>query len=303
MPWQVAALLKIAGGSVLAPLAFRLLGEASAPERAKRIALQYGWALALVLPLAFVWGESCCSSEAWKIAVLGALTTLGVFFQWRAYALSLSRSAIFIPLSSVIPLMLSAALLGEWLSFSTNLSLLLGFFLAVLGLALHVSRDVRQKRNAESGEPLPRAFYANAIAFTLIFGIATFLLNHWAKAGVPAAEFLIFWYAGAFAGSIVLLFFMRTFAPPEQAPMPSTATHALIALAGLSIVLNMAMEYVALQRAPQTVVLPIFAVADIVGPVLVGCLVFREWAKLYGLEWLYLGVALTGALIMAVAHT
>jgi hypothetical protein len=302
MPWQVAAILKIAGGSVLAPLAFRLLGEVPARERAKRIGLQYAWAVALVLPLALAWGGPLFYSEAWKIALLGAVTSLGVLFQWRAYALSLSRSAVFIPLSNVIPLILSAALLGEWRSFSANLLLLLGFFLAILGLALHVSHDVRQRRKAEAAQPPPRAFYANAAAFTLIFGLATFLLNHWAKAGVPASEFLVCWYGGALAGAAVLLVVTPATAPAVPAPMPATTKHALIALAGFSIVLNMAMEYLALQRAPQTVVLPVFAVADIVGPVLVGCLACREWAKLHRLAWLYLGVALAGALIMALAH-
>ena len=49
MTWQVAVLLKMLGGSMLAPYAFRLLGNAAPRERVYRITVQFAWAAVFAL--------------------------------------------------------------------------------------------------------------------------------------------------------------------------------------------------------------------------------------------------------------
>lgn len=301
MSWQIVALLKILAGSLLAPFAFRLLGGVSLRERVYRITLQYVGAAALALLIALWFGGLSFAGEWWKITVVGTLVPFGVLFQWRAYALSLSRSAVFIAFSNIIPLALSAALLDEWRVFSGNGPLVGGLLLALLGLTLNARHEVLEGRQAEKRAAMPLTFCGNALAFTLVLGFAAFLLNYWAKTGVGAAQFLFAWYFGALAGSIVL--FLSTGSLPRLSAQRIPAKeYVLIALAAFSIVVSMGLEFVSFQRVEQTVVLPIYALGDIIGPALLGLIVFHEWRRSLGLGFLYISLGLLGAVLMSVAR-
>ena len=187
MTWQIVVLLKVLAGSLLAPLAFKLLGDVTPRERVTRIMLQFGWACAFALiATKILWADPSFSQVSWRIMSVGALMPIGAYFLWRAYSISLSRSAVFMSLMNVVPLVLSAAILGEWTAFLGNAPLLLGVTTAILGLGLHCRDDIiknRLKEKTAAGSEVRPSFYANAVSFMLIFGVATYLENVWAKAG------------------------------------------------------------------------------------------------------------------------
>jgi len=302
MTWQLAVLLKMLGGSVLAPFAFRLLGNAAPRERVYRITLQFAWAAVFALVIAATMHAALPSARYLQVAFVGALMPLAVFFQWRAYAWSLSRGAIFMALMNIIPLVMSAVLLSEWRVFLGNTALVAGFAVAVLGVSLHLYKDIRDKRKNEKIETLPLAFYGNALAFKLIFGLAMFLENYWAKTGIETPEFLTSWYVGAFAGSLVFLLATRHLPRSQMPAMPFGKEQLLIVLAAAGIVSNLGLTFFSFQMVEQTVAMPIFAVGDIVGPMLVGMLVFGEWKSIRGMGWIYLSLGLAGAVTMALAR-
>lgn len=305
MGWESVVFLRILGGSVFAPIAFRLLGSVERRERASRIMLQYAWAALFALGIALVWGFTP-SDALWPIFITGMFMPLGVYFQWGANAMSVSRSALFSELSAVIPLFLSAVLLAEWRVFAGNGFLLAGFACVVLGVALHGWSDIKRKRQEEREKKaidvLPAKFYWNALAFALIFALATFFQNVWAKGGVGIPEFMVSWYAGALLSSIVFFAITRR-DPRSQAPqMSALKEQFLILLAAVSIVLALSLSFVAFTLVEQTVALPIFSIGAIIGPLLVGMILFKEWKAIHGRAWVYLGIAVIGAFIMALAR-
>jgi FtsH-binding integral membrane protein len=305
MTWQIIVILKMAGGSILAPLVFKLLGDAPTRERIGRITIQYAWASLLAL-MATLWIAGMDFQIDWKIAIVGALMPAGVFFQWRAYAWSLSRGVLFKAVSDILPFVLSAVMLGEWRVFSGNIPLFIGVGLASLGTALLFTNDIRAKKRREYKIPHDpkkwRAFYWNALASGLIFGLAYYLENYWAKTGVSVPVFLHSWYWAAFAGSIVLFAITRALPRTTMTAMSPGREQLLVALAGLAIFANLGLAFVAFQLVEQVVVLPVFAVADIILPAVVGMIVFGEWKEVRRTEWIYYAFALIGTLLIAVAR-
>ena len=236
MSWEIAVALKIFGGSVLAPIVFRLLGDVPPRERIYRIMLQYAWTILFAMAVALIWGFAP-SSDLGPIVAIGALMPFAVFFQWRAMAISPSRTGIFMEGTGIIPLLMSAILLDEWKVLGENQPLLLGFALVLISVVLHTFADIARKQ--EKGKQIsPTAgFLRNSVSFMLIFSVATFLQNYWAKTSIHTSEFLVAWYVGASAGSIIL--FMAT----RHLPRSTTSTQMsfkkenfLIFLAGVSIV-------------------------------------------------------------------
>ncbi len=301
MTWELAVVLKILGGSVLAPVVFRLLGDVAPRERIYRIMLQYAWTILFALGVATVWGF-IPSHDLWPIAAIGVLMPFAVFFQWRAMAISPSRTGIFMEGTSFIPLLLSAVLLGEWRAFEGNSQLLLGFVLVFVGVVLHARADIVNRRKKEEATSPTMGFLRNAVGFMLIFAIATFLENFWAKTGIQTPGFLVAWYVGAFVGSVVLFAATRHLPRVATSQLQVGKEQLLIFLAAVSIICSLGLQFVAFTLVEQTVALPIMSVGGVIGPVLVGMLVFKEWKKFEGREWVYLGLGFVGALTMALSH-
>ncbi len=297
MTWELAVFLKIFGGYILAPIVFRLLGNVPTRERIQRILLQYVWAFVFALAVAAVMGLTL-SKDLWPIFGIGVLMPLTVFFQWRAIAYSVSRTALFLEGGAILPLALSSLFLGEWLVFATINALVVGFVLVALGIALHAWHDLKNR----SGESvLPLAFYGNALGCMILSALATFLQNVWAKSGVEVPGFLIAWYGGALCGS--LLFFLATrHLPRTKTTLAPVTTQVLIFLAAVSIVGNLGFMFIAFTLVEQTVALPIMSVGGLLGPALVGMLIFKEWQTIRGWAWCYFGLAFMGALVMTLAR-
>ncbi len=301
MTWELAVTLKILGGSILAPLVFRFLGDVPPRERIYRIMLQYAWTVVFAVGVMIVLGFTS-SRDLWPIAVIGALMPFAVFFQWRAMAISPSRTGIFMEGTSIIPLLMSAILLGEWKAFEGNGQLLFGFILVLVSVALHARMDIRNKGKVGEASSPTTGFLRNAVGFMLIFAVATFLENYWAKTGIQTPEFLVTWYVGAFAGSVIL-FAATRYLPRSTTPQLQTKKEqVLIFLAAVSIIFSLGLQFVAFTLVEQTVALPIMSVGGVIGPVLVGMLIFHEWKMIKGWGWLDIGLGFVGALIMAFSH-
>ena len=200
---------------------------------------------------------------------------------------------------SIIPLLLSGLLLGEWRALN-NAMLTLGFLLAVFGIGLHIRREYLNARQTEAQGLLSIWFYPNALAFTIIFGIGTYLENVWAKSSIPPPDFLASWYIGTCVGALAMFIASRKL-PHVKRNMGSVRELALSALAGTSIVVSLWFAFISFGMVEQTIVLPVYAVADIVGYVLVGIVIFREWRTLKG-NLVNLALGILGALLIVLSR-
>lgn len=301
MTWELATLLKIFGGSILAPIVFRILGNVPPRERIYRIMLQYAWTILFAVGVALVWGFTP-SYDLLPIVTIGMMMPLAVFFQWRAMAISPSRTGIFMEGTSIIPLLMSAILLGEWKAFEGNGQLIFGFTLVCISVALHAHTNIGNKRKIEE-TPMPaEGFLKNAMGFMLIFAVATFLENYWAKTGINTPDFLVAWYAGAFTGSVILFMTTRHLPQFPIVRLQTKKEQILIFLAALSIIFSLGLQFVTFTLVEQTVALPVISVGNIIGPTLVGMFIFNEWKTIRGRGWLDIGFGFVGALIMALSH-
>lgn len=303
MPWEIVVLLKILAGSVLTPFAVRLLGASDMRERVESILLQFILAASLALVAISMIGGPLPSLEHWQIALIGAFMPVGVFFQWKVYSWSMSRGVIFGALVSVIPLLLSGIVLGEWGVFIGKSLLLVGFGLTVLGIVLRLRQDTEAKRREEGSGKVPLALYWYGLAFVPIFGIGSFLQNFWTKGGIEPLQFMSAWYLGASISALTLFALTRHLqkAGNRETMLPAKK-YGLIALAGGSIFLNTWFSLLLFAEVEQTVVLPLFAIGDIIGPLVLGLFVFGERKSLSFTGWLYLGCGVVGAALIMIGR-
>ena len=301
MTWQLAVLFKVLAGSLVAPFVFYLLGKVGPRERIAHVAFMFTWAFGFAIAIAGIPTEF--PPTLWPITLVGALVVVGVYFQLRAVALSPSLSAIFVSLTSLIPLFMSGFQLGEWNALADT-TLLGGVVLAISGIALWIYQDVHERRRKGEPDVVPRSFWFHGTAFAVVLGIAIYLQNVWAKGGVSPDNFVFAWYGGTLLGAGVLFLVSRTF-PRGEKRMGTPKEVILTGIAGLVIVTSMWFQYMSFALVAQTLVMPIYAVGDVVGYAAVGIVVgviTQKWATIRGLKGLALAMGLAGAIIIALAH-
>ena len=297
----VAVLISVIAGGLLAPIGFTVLGDTSARNRVRRIFLQYVFALLIVIAIT---GDLRFSLDVWPIFVTGIFVTGGVFFQWRAKAWSLSRSIIFLSLANVIPLILSAIFLHEWRALM-NPWLALGVSCALGGLGLHAWHSFRLAKEDEkkkgSKQKVPGEFYIYGVVFMVIFGVATFFENNWAKTGVPISDFLRAWYSGTFIGSFAMLCgsgLLSDKPSDGERKLNMTQEVAMTFFLAACIVVSLWTMFVSLQYFELTVILPFYSVCIVLGYTLVSVF-FKEWKLSDRRGLVLLGLGIVGAIIIA----
>jgi uncharacterized integral membrane protein len=72
-----------------------------------------------------------------------------------------------------------------------------------------------------------------------------------------------------------------------------------IATLSAAILASFGSMYWAHFRAPQLVIFPLFLVADLIAPIIVGFMFFKEHRKFSPLQLVYLGIAVTGGTFVA----
>jgi len=314
MDWPVLVLGKIIAGNLIASWVFRTLGRSHLPlpvptaVHMRRVNAQQIITFACGgIYLAFS-GLSLGSSEylqAIPIFLVGIIGSSGLYLTMRAKAISLSRSTAFETLSAIIPITLSATLLGEWVAFRSGL-LLSGFALTALGVTLYFIYDIRAKIEKDVSS-VPMVFYGYGTAFMLSAGITSFLMNAWAKSSVSAPLFISAWYTGTLVGGGILLLLVRAWQKGKEeiaaASLFSPSKERLLVIAaGLSVFANMWFLFSSFQQVPLLVVAPFYVTADIVGPLLVGMFFFGEWKVLQKWGYLFFGMDLVGTCIVALSR-
>lgn len=304
MPWYVPVFLRV------------LVAHGLYPWISKLVVMKHSKQKRHLLNFSF------CALVAWLLLLhsgqlsLGWTTTAFIFgvgiangwasyCQWQAVGLSLSRNSLFTFWDDIIAMTLSYFILQE--SRFLNWGSGLGIALSLLAVICFAWRDYRKKAapqkpvsNDQGTRPsLPRRFYGYVFFYSVVWGVATFLMRKWGVEEVPVRHFLVAWYSGAWTGSLTIFLYVkwRQRSKPVLEPPFGKRDFGYVILMGSCVMGALALGYLSYARTPQTVVQPIFLVSEMALPVLIGLFGFRERQGFALVDWLLIGLGVAGGVL------
>ncbi|MFA5932998.1 MAG: hypothetical protein WCV81_01880 [Microgenomates group bacterium] len=197
------------------------------------------------------------------ITFAGFLSSIGAYFQWRAYKISLSKTGLFMPFMNIIAAILTAIFLKEKFLYS-NIEFVLGVIFSFIASFLLV----RKKSNDKSKLDLEWLF--SVFGMIIFTGITLFLMKVFSFS-ISRTQFLIYWYLGAILGSAIFLWAGRH----DQNKLFQKGFWK-IPLASIGTLGTLAALYWAFQIAPAAIVLPIQAFGTAFIPLILGLAIFKE---------------------------
>jgi len=220
--------------------------------------------------------------------VLGVVYVFGIWAYLIALQLSLSQTVVFCSYSILIPMILSAAFLGEWQLFNPGtlggLKNIFGIILALLSMYLMIKS--RSKRE----EKLEKKWFFLIIINIFSVGIANYLSKIYLASYGPVEAVISQSISG-----IPLIFIISLIT--RKSLKLTKKTHVLAATDGVVVGLSVIFFYAMLKAGAASVVLPIGMSALTIVSVLVGLFIFKEThlftkEKLVGLFIGILGIVL-----------
>ena len=292
MPWQVPVVLRIIMGHIVGQYLLKRIS--GLPSRTRRFVLQFFFAAIFGMVLAFATGTPLADARLFPIVVLGAINSFGAYCQWRALAISQSRTALFTWGDDVIAIALAYTLLNE-VQFLT-LSLVAGT-LVCLGATVAFP-FVLSMVKSQGARRAHLALVGWVACYSVTYGVTAFAMRAFSLQGVTLPAFVASWYSGAFLGALVV----KAFAGAEEAGAPLTWRGITgTAVVALSIWLSLVLAYWQRQLAPIAVVQPIQQVSEMILPAFVGLYIFKEKREMSRGQWIVFAVALAGGLTIALS--
>lgn len=280
-----AILLYIIVGSGLAAYVGKRVADKE--QRTELFLWQYVFTFIIAVLFAFATGESVLDASFANVVLIGFVAGGGTFFAWKAIRVSQSRNALHSFWSTIIAMTLSFFILHE----GQFITLPIG-----IGIVMSVVAGLGCMWRSHQRESL--SFYGYVAAYSGAWGLAMFGQRFWSFHGMPIPTFLLGWYTGTLIAAFVFFIFCTNFSKDRQntAPLRLKDIVLVFVLAVLTI-LSLGLASVS-YRLPQMIVLPIFFIAGMVLPALIGLFVFHEREQLALVDWLLFGLGAFGALIV-----
>jgi len=284
MNWQLVLLLNL---TILVIARFTIKLVADKLPNAKAIFLQYLFCACFVVLYWLFFDKSRIYAEDFLIVgMVGIVNAWGTYCQWRAIKINLSKTSLFNPLSDVLTVILAVLILNEIASW--NLLFGSGIVLCFVAVWLFSSQKTESNNNAK-----------NWLLFTagmvLIFGITTFLMKVFSStAEIPSTQFLMFWYIGAFAGSIPVFYFEKN----NKVNQSERKWILLIPFVSLVILGSLATSYWMFRLTEASRVVPFQSMGGAFLPILIGWFIFKERKGLSKKEIVAFLVGLIGAIFI-----
>jgi hypothetical protein len=295
MHWLIPVTFRIFVGHLIAPWLIKT--NAIAHSRVQRFALQYFFCAIIGAFLALALNQLKFSAEFVAIVAIGFANGFAAFLQWKAMAISLTRDSIYTWGDDIISMVLGFTFLAEG-AFLTG-QIVVGIALSLFAMGLFI-RHAYKKHLAGATDAVPVRFYLYIAGYSFTWGVTTFLIRYLTLEGVSIGTFISGWYLGALALALIVL---ATYREPDEihrfkSNEFGTREVVVVALLAMVIFSALALHFWALAVAPLIIVTPIFLVSEMVGPALIGLVLFNEGKGFDLVEWSYLGIGIIGALII-----
>lgn len=267
-------------------------------KRTKRLFLQFLVCFIVAAVLALMQGQVLIAFRAAAIIwVVGLINAVGCYYSWKAQDISLGRSSVFTIWDDLIAMGLSYVVLNEGRYINGWNGT--GIMLSVAALFLFVIHAYRAKRRGGSGLPLQCFIYIGI--YSVLWGIGLFTARFFSAEAIPFAPVALAWYGG----STIAAFFLRAFVhetdPSQQGELTARDT-IITTVYSLLIISCFGTMYWSL-RSPQVIVQPIYFVAEAIIPTVIAFLFFNERKQFNKVEYLYLGIAIVGVLLIFLGFT
>lgn len=280
--------LKVLFAAILLPCAVK--ATTGMPGRVTRLWWQYFFtALAASTFFAFHW-EYLGHYQVLCVMLMGVGNSFACYMNWRAVDISQSKTALFSPAEDLLAIFLAALILGEWGLLTPPLWFGIGLcaFATILLLAPRESQGI-------TGTDIKRLIRF-VVTCSVIWGIIVFLMRFMATGDLPRSAFLAGFYLGSFFGATIIR--IRSHVPAGERP----SRRGLLAMMGLALLImtHLYLTYWSYELAPIVVLQPIYQVARVLGPLVLGLYLFGERRAMRRVEWAAVGSGCMGAITLAV---
>jgi len=268
----------------------------------KRHLLNFSFCAFVAILLAVWQGHPLFTKTALLIFVVGIANGWAAYCQWKAIGISLSRNSLFTFLDDVIAMGLSYFILQE--SKFLNLQSGAGILLSLTAVALLAVRDYQNKKGGNREESVGArllVFYFYVGFYSVVWGVATFLMKFWGTEEVPVTTFLAGWYAGAWVGSLSIFLYAKWRYSQINPPF-TKRDFGYVVIMGSTILIALALGYMSYERAPQTIVQPIFLVSEMALPAIIGLFGFAERKGFKLADWLLIALGITGGAMVGLSY-
>jgi len=299
MSWQLIVALRLFTAYVVAQPLVKLLSKTSMPQK---FLLQFLFCLVIVSVSQFFIGSSG-SNGLLGIVAMGFASSTAAYCQWRAISYSLSKYALFSTLDDIIPIVLTACILGDHQYF--NVWVVSGSVLTFAAFLLFAVGDYRKARVHKDdvstsattrASRTPLAFYGYVLWLTIVWGVVRFLLRYFALNDVPKMPFLGAWYTGAAFGALAIIL-VTGGVKTEDKPLTSRDIRLVFVLA-VAIVVSFLFEYWGVILAPLLKTQPIYLLGEMILPAVIGLIFFGERKHLGRLGWWCFAIGALGGVLL-----
>lgn len=289
--WWFWVILRVVIGFGAMTIVLKLLTQ-KIESRTRAMAWQNGlsflfWSAVCVTTMPAPWHAN--SSMA-IIAVLGFFGSFASYCHWRAFKLSVSKTALLGQGDDLIAVAIAFLLLGET-AYLRPLLICGGVLSIGAGLAFLYLRRVEDKT------PM-WAILKWIMLAAIVWGVTLPCTRFFAHEGMHLVNYAISWCAGAFAGCLL----MRVSFGRKEAGEPLTGVQIrLVAFAAFLSIISVTSHFLSKRYAPLIVVQPIYQVAEII-PQIIGLWYFGEGKNLRPREIAMLCLAVVGIVLIMFSH-
>lgn len=273
-------------------------------SRTQRLFLQYVFAALFAAVFAFARGELVINRDVLLLGLVGLFNGFGAYCQWRARDISLSKDSLFTFWDDIIAMSLSFFILGESRFISSGVAA--GMTISLIAVILMVAHSYLKQQAGKGGNGRTSgAFLGFVGAYSIVWGVAVFAMRFLAVSDMPIGTFLFGWYGGSLISATAIMLVYKEKGGGEKKNNLALRERGTMLLWGaglaLGIVVSLATAYWSYQLAPQVVVQPLYLVAEMIVPTLVGLYLFGEHRHLDGNERLFFLMGIAGGIVVAVS--
>ena len=293
MNWQLLVCAAFLYQYGLVQIVIKKIGAAEG-SRTRKLVWQYFFAALLAVITGVIGGQIDLSWSFAIVAVIGAANAFACYCHWRAYDISMSRTAMLSNLDDLIAIGLGYAVLGELRVLTPILTA--GIFLSVISATVFARIKHRDKSN--DGRSARLAVWV--FGYTVIWGLAMFSMRFFSLQGLNILTYVVAWYSGAWLGALVTRFVLMG---RDEAGPPLTHTQrGKVFLLAVGIWTSLMLAYLMRTLFPITVLQPIQLVAEMSVPALIGLTIFNEARSMSRREIVMIIMALVGISLIAVGY-
>lgn len=275
----------------LVQIAIKKIGAAEG-SRTWKLVWQYFFAASLAIITAAIAGQIHLSWSFGIVAVIGAFNAFACYCHWRAYDISMSRTAMLSNLDDMIAIGLGYAVLGELRVLTPVLTA--GIVLSVISATILVRVKHRDKLN--DGRSARLAVWV--FGYTVIWGVAMFSMRFFSLQGMNILTYIVAWYFGAWLGALCTRFVIM--GRVEAGPSLTHAQRGKVFLLAVGIWTSLMLAYWMRTLVPITVVQPMQLVAEMSVPALIGLTIFNEARSMSRREIVMIIMGLVGISLIAI---